>query len=115
MWGRKKKIRRDESGWLSYFDPGCECQYRRYTILSLGDLCIKVFTARTDDMLGFETRAMHAGKKYYNTGKPEAISFDSPWHIKEPNEFDEADNMHKAVVTEISERMLRGEYKENQY
>ena len=121
-------VKRTERGWAGHFICAERCLFRRNTLLELGDVAIVVSTVGAMRPLGrergkpetighcryYETMAFHAHKDgaYVEADVMRGeLSFDSPWMLDrwEDEDIDvQANNMHEAVVAEISERMVTG-------
>lgn len=59
----------------------------------------------------FETMAFHANandKRYLDADVSRQVYFKSPWSIEELDADDKANDMHEAVVKEISRKLSRG-------
>ena len=119
--------RRQERVWAEYFTCADRCRFRRNTLLTLGDVRIVVstvglmvvrddsekFTTIGVDRHYFETRAFHADatdERYHDADMSRQVGFSSPWSISEIDADDRANDMHEAVVSEISDRMDKGEF-----
>lgn len=130
-------IIKTERGWGGHFILARDCQFRRNTLLEFGEIRIVVSTVGA--MLSWDFRKADAGMKgdaalsyqeiwhnrryetmcfhakldgpYWDANVQRNVYFRSEWAIAEhENETDmKANNMHEAVVAEISERLLRGE------
>jgi len=131
-----KKVKRTERGWAGHFICADRCLFRRNTLLELNDTRIVISTVgamipyNSDlDKTGeqeieeigldryFETVAFHAKlvlDKYWDADVSKQIYFDSNWALssKTKNDDEKANEMHEAVVDEITERLLNGEYNE---
>jgi len=60
----------------------------------------------------FETMAFHSDltdKRYYDADVSKQVFFDSEWAIAEVDADDKANEMHEAVVLEITNKLLAGE------
>lgn len=118
------KIKRTERGWAGHFCCAHRCLFRRNTLLESGDRAIVVSTVglMMDPLaegsyreIGYEryyeTRAFEADpadQRYRDADVTKEVSFDSPWAIDFLDADDRANDMHEAVVKEIS-CMLRGQ------
>jgi len=63
----------------------------------------------------YETMAFHAHlclDKYWDADVSKEIYFDSPWTVSEKGADDKANEMHEDVVSEITKKLLKGEYDE---
>lgn len=59
----------------------------------------------------FETMAFHADKndkRYFDADVSKQVYFDSDWTVAEVDADDKANEMHEAVVTEISTKLEQG-------
>jgi len=117
-------VNRAERGWAGHFICGHRCLFRRNTLLTYNDIKIVVssvglmlmdYNERKFGTIGhnrhFETMAFHADKKdkkYYDADVSKQIEFDSDWCISEQDADDKANEMHEAVVLEISDKLLKG-------
>lgn len=114
------KVKRTERGWAGHFFCADRCLFRRNTLLEYGEVRIVVSTIglMLDDrnnkerkfvQIGFdryfETMAFHA---HLEADRYREISFDSPWAIGEVDADDKANDMHEAVVDEITKRLKEG-------
>lgn len=120
----KENVKRTERGWAGHFIAASSCLFRRNTLLEYGEIKIVVSTVGmcymkegVDPMqIGlnrhYETMAFHASLKedgYIDINVSEQISFDSDWAISEPFQDNKANDMHEAVVSEVSEKLSHGE------
>lgn len=120
------KVIRTERGWPGHYILANECVFRRNTLLQYGVIRIVVSTVgcrREGKDLSvktvgpdryYETMAFHAVKEhdlYWETDVTRQVSFSSPWGINtcEIDTSGLADKMHETVVTEITERLTKGE------
>lgn len=120
------KVKRTERGWAGHFCCADRCLFRRNTLLEYGEVRIVVSTIGSvlDDRdkkerkfveVGpdryFETMAFHAhleADRYWDANVDREISFNSPWVIGEVDADDKANDMHEAVVAEITEGLESG-------
>ena len=117
-------VTRIERGWAGHFICADRCRFRRNTLLVCGEVRIVVSTVglmrRIDDKgfetVGhnrhFETMAFHAdseNRRFWDADVQRQLSFNSPWRIEEVDADDRANDMHEAVVAEITERLANGE------
>ena len=117
---------RTERGWAGHFICAARCLFRRNTLLQCGDIRIVVSTVglmqdyrakdeHTFDQIGcdrhFETMAFHAkwDNRYWDADVRRQVYFESEWAIAEPDADDRANDMHEAVVSEITRHMENGE------
>ena len=125
-------VKRTERGWAGHFICAERCLFRRNTLLELGDVAIVVSTVGSmrpltrdggpPETIGcdryYETMAFHAHKDGAYTEADVMrgeIPFDAPWSLDRWDDDDidvQANDMHEAVVNEISERMLTGRFAE---
>ena len=122
------EVKRTERGWAGHFICAHRCRFRRNTLLEAGDTRIVVSTVGLmEDPLSkgdnpgfseigynrhFETMAFHAqyDGRYWDADVTRGeLRFDSEWAIPEPDADDRANDMHEAVVHEISDRLAAGE------
>ena len=115
------KVKRTERGWAGHFICADRCKFRRNTLLEYKDIKIVVSTVGLMVVDGefkeighnryFETMAFHAhleADRYWDANVGREISFDSPWAIREVDADDKANDMHEAVVAEITEGLESG-------
>lgn len=115
------EVKRTERGWAGHFCLGYRCEYHRNTLLEYNGKKVVVSTVgrlRKDfirpgyDEIGcdrhFETMAFLAknNDKYNDADISKEIVFESNWCLPRPDMELEAEEMHEAVVKEISERMI---------
>ena len=126
---KNKAVKRTERGWAGHFICADRCLFRRNTLLECGDVRIVVSTvgllvdinyrklpnSRKFTEIGinrhFETMAFHATlehKRYWEADVNRQISFESPWSIAELDADDKANDMHEAVVDEITAELMKG-------
>ena len=120
----KKKVNRVERGWAAHYICADKCRFRRNTLLTFKNVKIVVSTVGnmiTDgdiEQIGYnryyKTKAFHAKKKdtrYFNGDVNKEIRFNSNscGSISEPDVDDKANNMHEAVVEEITMKLIREE------
>ena len=100
--------------------------FHRNTLLTFGDIEIVVSTVglmrdldnwneRKFKKIGlnryFETMAFHADSndsRYHDANVKKQISFDSHWAIDKINADDEANDMHEAACSEITNKLIDG-------
>jgi len=120
---------RTERGWGGHFIYVNRCLFRRNTLLEYNNTKIVVSTVGlmidihapgypngiTFDTIGhnryYETMAFHSKEediRYHDADVSRNVSFDSPWTISEIDADDLANEMHEAVVTELTSRLLSG-------
>ncbi|NCC53382.1 MAG: hypothetical protein EOM20_19520 [Spartobacteria bacterium] len=117
-----KKVKRTERGWAGHFCCSYKCLFHRNTLLECGDVKIVVSTVgfmkykNRIETIGhkryFETMAFHsdpADERYYDIDVTRQVTFSSPWAISEVDADDKANDMHEAVVKEITKRLRNGE------
>lgn len=117
----KKQVQRIERGWAGHFIAAGNCRFRRNTLLCFDDIKIVVSTVGAYHLNNefqtvgwkryFETMAFHSDltdTRYYDIDVTKPINFDSDWSIDEIDADDKANDMHEAVVKEISEKLLSG-------
>lgn len=117
-------VTRLERGWAGHFICAENCLFRRNTLLTCGDIRIVISTVGDYRYNGeaqkigigklgryYETRAFHAdcyNERYYDADGSRQISFDSPCNLAELDADDKANDMHEAVVAEITEKLIQG-------
>jgi hypothetical protein len=116
---------RRERGWAGHFICADRCKFRRNTLLEYGSVRIVVSSVglMTDyrdekkfQIVGldrhFETMVFHAAYdgRYWDADVSREVSFESPWMVREVDADDIANDQHDAVVAEIEQRMLNGEF-----
>lgn len=112
---------RTERGWAGHFICANRCRFRRNTLLVHNDIKIIVSSVGLMEMDGklvtlgagrhFETMAFHADendKRYFDADVSKQVHFDSDWAIAEVDADDKANEMHEAVVAEISAKLEKG-------
>ena len=116
------KVRRIERGWAGHFICANRCRFRRNTLLDNGISKVVVSTVGlmedpseagfTEIGSGryFETMAFYAefDGRYWDADVTREISFDSNWSLAEVDADDRANDMHEAVVDEISLKLKSG-------
>jgi len=119
------EVTRTERGWAGHFCCAQSCLFRRNTLLECGEIKIVVstvggmFMKREDQQpaeIGmnrfYETMAFHSDAedtKYHDADVGREISFESEWAIETKDADNEANAMHEVAVTEITERLAKGE------
>ncbi len=124
---------RTERGWAGHFICGHRCLFRRNTLLAYGETKVVVSTVglmlmndrendpkKRFDTIGhnrhFETMAFHAGNdKYQDAEVSRQVNFESDWAIAELDGELQANEMHEAVVAELTEKLLKGDKLESSY
>lgn len=120
----KMKVKRTERGWAGHFCGSSNCLYHRNTLLEYGDKKVVVSTVgrwflkdcdgkRKFETVGldryFETMAFIAYEsepKYWDADVTQKVRFDSNWSLPQPDMENEADEMHEAVVAEITKDLI---------
>lgn len=120
-----KEVKRTERGWAGHFICSGSCKFRRNTLLECGDVKIVVSTvgAMYNDKgeleeIGlnrhYETMAFLVDEStgpYKDADVSNEVYFDSKgvlkWH-KDGYIDNEANDMHEAVVKELTEKLERG-------
>ena len=118
------EVKRTERGWAGHFICAENCKFRRNTLLECGDIKIVVSTVGAMYLNGkleeigcnrhYETMAFHVDKssgEYKDADVSREVSFDSNWALKWHKDGfidNEANEMHEAVVKELSDKMSRG-------
>ena len=113
---------RTERGWAGHFICANRCRFRRNTLLTYNDIKIVVSSVGLMEIDGkfetvgvgrhFETMAFHSDPtdtRYYDANVSKQVYFDSELAIAEPDADDKANEMHEAVVLEITNKLLAGE------
>lgn len=121
-----KEVRRTERGWAGHFCCASRCRFRRNTLLECDGVEIVVSSvgAMYDDNgdleeIGlnrhYETMAFHVNPdtgEYKDIDVHRQVWFDSPWslQVKKTDKFIDAkaNDMHEAVVKEISDNLAKG-------
>ena len=120
-----KEVKRTERGWAGHFCCSDNCKFRRNTLLECGDIQIVVSTVGamyingTIDEIGlerhYETMAFHVDPKsgeYKDIDVKRQVWFESPWalKVKKTDKYIDlkANDMHEAVVKEISDNLAKG-------
>ena len=121
-----KEVKRTERGWAGHFIAASSCRFRRNTLLECGDVKIVVSTVGAYynnkgnlEEIGlnrhYETMAFHVDPDsgdYKDIDVQRQIWFDSPWYlkVKKTDKFIDvkANDMHEAVVKEISDNLTKG-------
>lgn len=114
-------VNRTERGWAGHYICSYRCKFRRNTLLSYKDINIVVSSVGLMVIDGefepigvdrhFETMAFHADKndkRYFDADVSKQVHFDSDWSISEVDADDKANEMHEAVVAEISTKLVQG-------
>lgn len=112
---------RTERGWTGHFICADKCRFRRNTLLTYNDIKIVVSSVGLMkigdkfDTVGvgryFETMAFHTDKddkRYFDADVSKRVYFESDWAIAEIDADDKANEMHEAVVAEISNKLEKG-------
>ncbi len=124
-----RSVKRTERGWAGHYCRADVCLFRRNTLLELNDIKIVVSTvgAKKDtynwcfDEVGigrfYETMCFYSKENndpWHDANVEREISFESNWKIKEvgENSNKKANDMHEAVVTEITDNLTQGCYAE---
>jgi len=120
-------VKRTERGWGGHFIAASRCSFRRNTLLEYFDVKIVVSTVGgfvckdTNDKLFieqighnryYETMAFYSDPKdarYHDADVQRPIDFNSKWGIDHIDADDEANDMHEAVVAELTTKLLAGE------
>lgn len=120
------EVKRTERGWAGHFCCSYDCRFRRNTLLEYNDVGVVVSTVGNmirngvPEEIGldrdYETMAFYVDKRtkeYKDADVRKQIFFDSNWQLKNDGDDDFIDNkandMHEAVVKELSEKLIRGE------
>jgi hypothetical protein len=114
------EVKRTERGWAGHVIwSASRCRFRRNTLLECGDKRIVVSTVgdlENGEPIGhnryYETKAFWAKKDgvYWDADKAKEVPFESPWCIGtlSGTSDDEANDMHEAVVAELTEWLRQG-------
>jgi hypothetical protein len=117
------KVTRTERGWAGHFICADRCRFRRNTLLECGDVRIVVSTVGLMKHPGeeafsevgyqrhFETMAFHAHRvagRYWDADESREVTFDSPSQIADQDADDLANDMHEAVVVELTSKLEQG-------
>lgn len=123
---RAAKVIRTERGWAGHFICANRCRFRRNTLLQCGKVKIVVSTVglmenplkefkRPFEEIGYrrhyETMAFYAkadDARYHDADVSRQVDFDSSRSISELDADDKANDMHEAVVAEITGKLLSG-------
>lgn len=122
------KVTRTERGWIGHFCCADRCLFRRNTLLRCGHVSIVVSSVgllenhdkaadapRFRQISGghhFETMAFHSDPsdvRWADADVGRQVTFESPCKICEVDADDKANDMHEAVVSEITRRLAAGE------
>ena len=120
------EVKRTERGWAGHFCCSYDCRFRRNTLLEYNDVGVVISTVGNmirngvPEEIGldrdYETMAFYVDKRtkeYKDADVRKQIFFDSNWQLKNDGDDDFIDNkandMHEAVVKELSEKLIRGE------
>ena len=116
------EVKRTERGWAGHFVCASRCLFRRNTLLECGDVRLVISTVGMMkgyvrfEQIGldrhYETMAFHAERyqeRYWDADVQREVQFVSPWAIAEVDADDRANDMHEVVVTELTERLSKGE------
>lgn len=117
-------VKRTERGWPGHFIGGRMCMFRRNTLLECDGVRIVVSTVgdyhpfpdKPAEEIGYrrhyETMVFRAefDGHYWDANACEEIVPSSPWSIygMRPGVDNEANDMHEAVVSEMTAKMLGG-------
>jgi hypothetical protein len=115
-------VKRTERGWGGHFCGGITCSFRRNTLLECENIKIVVSTVGRWRVNGeyrqighdrfYETMAFHsdpADTTYHDADVRQEVAFESPWAIRKLEGEIEADQMHEAVVAELSAKLRAGQ------
>lgn len=121
-------MKRTERGWAGHYICANRCRFRRNTLIEYGDQKVVISTVGLQEKLPFddledkfehvgpdryfETMAFYAkddDPRYYDADVTRRFNFKSPWRIDEIDADDKANDMHETVVTEIMEKLRKGE------
>jgi hypothetical protein len=113
------EVIRTERGWAGHFISASRCRFRRNTLLECGEKRIVVSTVgawENGEPIGYnryyETMAFQAHKDgiYWDADLRKQVHFKSKWQVATLSETTdaEANEMHEAVVAELTERLQKG-------
>jgi hypothetical protein len=117
----KREVKRTERGWPGHFCCASRCHFRRNTLLECGKIKLVVSSVGRMELDGkfeeigidrhYETMAFHARKdgRFWDADVSRQFSFDSEWSVQEIDAEDKANDMHEAVVSELTDKLERGE------
>ena len=120
--GENSMIKRTERGWAGHFIGSHDCRFRRNTLLEKGEVRVVVSTVGMYYPLGrrgrleierigwnrlYETMAFMASfdEKYWDANVSREVHFTSPWTLDIVDD-NCANDMHEAVVTEITQLLM---------
>ena len=132
MKGKIEEVKRTERGWGGHFIGAYDCLYHRNTLLEYGDKKVVVSTVgryfplhkrkerksmiipnESFEIIGldryFETMAFEAYESepgYWDANVGKEVSFNSNWQLDRPDMEKEADEMHEAVVAELTHDLI---------
>jgi len=116
------KVIRTERGWAGHFICAKDCLFRRNTLLEYEETKIVVSTVGNMLIDGeiseigyeryFETMAFHAVFEYpyWDADVSREVGFDSNWSLGKDVNDNDVNDMHEAVVNEITEKLKKGYY-----
>jgi len=129
-------VERTERGWVGHHILGGRCRFRRNTLLVCGGVEVVVSTVGLAEnplkgrVLGFDEDFVEVGagryfetmaffvdpndKRYHDADISRQVRFDSPWCISKIDADDKANEMHEAVVKEITNKLSAGELVDGQ-
>jgi len=124
-------VKRTERGWAGHFICANSCRFRRNTLLEQGTIKIVVSTVGLMENVlknrgvGFdedfseigagryyETMAFFSNPndtRYHDIDVERGVDFESPWSISDVDADDKANDMHEAVVAELTTKLENGE------
>lgn len=121
-------VKRTERGWAGHFICADDCRFRRNTLLqseieevvisTVGAMEIEDFRTHKMkfDAVGldryYETMAFIAKSsdmRYHDIDVSKQVEFNSDWYVETLDADDKANDMHEAVVKELTEKMQKGE------
>lgn len=121
MTDTAEQVKRTERGWAGHFCDAQNCLFRRNTLLEFFGVKVVVSTVgsyrpfRDVAQIGhgryYETMAFHSQPgdlRYHDADVSAQVYFDSSWAITEQDADDKANDMHEAVVAEITTGLLAG-------
>ena len=126
------EVKRTERGWPGHFCAASSCLFRRNTLLEYGDIRLVVSSVGNYRDSGGKLQPLGCAERMYETMMFRAKYDGTYWDADVKDEISLADSecergvwgplnhrsdqkandVHEAVLDEISERLLSGEYKE---
>jgi hypothetical protein len=117
-----QKVKRTERGWAGHYISAHRCLFKRNTLLEYKDLKIVVSSVGNkflDDEIHqvgyeryYETMAFYVDKtstRFFDIDVKKPIRIDSKKAISTPDSDDRANDMHEAVVDELTVKLLNNQ------